>query len=456
MPVVSPELLMLAPGWSPAFFVGRAARALRFGLSGQTVSELGGICIDGWRASDSPNSVAFDERIAQAHLYRQSNIQCFYLTLADEHWNPPEQEEIWCVQPGDVVVTKFAPIRAALAPENARRHPVDGNTIIVRGLVPDFAAWLAICLNRPEFQELLLISAGILRRVGLRALASLRLPPLPAVAPKLAAILFELLDRRVSIAEQHHLARLEADAAAASDEVGRDLGDGRFVPSSSLSSASWLPATVAISAFQSTLARQHAWVTLGDLATLASGDRLAAMPPNACVVRVSDVGDDLFVPSLPNGNDAQPWRTFSQPLVEGDVLVSLFGPNPRPAYLDAAVPVDAYPTDSWARLRFHQTPAAWALLLSTASIQAQIRRLVTGVVQQFVPRRALLTVHLPVPEQATLDRWQRTVERHHAQRRALDQTWNALLSDIAQLFDDIINATCAAPTQHQINVLGAR
>jgi hypothetical protein len=42
------------------------------------------------------------------------NIGRFRLLLAESHWETPRLTERWCVQPGDVVLNKLAPVRAAL------------------------------------------------------------------------------------------------------------------------------------------------------------------------------------------------------------------------------------------------------------------------------------------------------------------------------------------------------
>src|SRR6185369_17164965 len=90
----------------------------------------------------------------------------------------------------------------------------------------------------------------------------------------------------------------------------------------------------------------------------------------------------------------------------------------------------------WGRLRFRETPAAWALLLSTHQTRWQTARLTIGTVRQFVPLKALLSIHIPTPERETRDRWQRAVERHHAQRRLLDGRWNSLLTALTRVFND--------------------
>ena len=87
------------------------------------------------------------------------------------------------------------------------------------------------------------------------------------------------------------------------------------------------------------------------------------------------------------------------------------------------------------RVRFRETPAAWALLLSTDAARSQAARLVVGSVQQFVPPDALRSLRVPVPPREVRDRWQRTVERHHAQRRTQDRQWASLMTEMTSVFE---------------------
>jgi hypothetical protein len=156
--------LAAAPGWSPAYFTGTGAVALRAGLTGQKISDFGGFVLEGWRASETPGALSFDARAVTTPIYRQANIGRLHLLLGAQHWDPPQITGRWCVQPGDVVLNKLAPIRAAFVPANAKRHPVDGNSLIVRGLPFPQAAWVAFCLNQHELSMPLQIRRYLLMR----------------------------------------------------------------------------------------------------------------------------------------------------------------------------------------------------------------------------------------------------------------------------------------------------
>lgn len=436
---VSPDFLWTAPGWSPAYFAGPASVALRASHRGSTVADLGGQVLEGWRVSETPGALTYDARAAATPIYRQSNVGRLRLLLSAPHWEPPQMVDRWCVQPGDVVLNKLAPVRAALVSPAARRHPVDGNSLIVRGLPRSTATWLALCLNRPEYEQLLLIESGVLRRVGLGTLANLRLPSVPGEMNALSLAVRELLDEMLLVGESIQRVKAEAAQVAVAPSAQRDLREGTFFERGAMSSDSWLPAAVALRSEQSALAEELAWVPVRALATADDRSRLLSSPEGARALRLSDVADDLFVGSVEEKvdlADLATGRTLGKPLIAGEVLLSTLGTSFRVAYVDDSVPPNTFPTDGWVRLRFRETPAAWALLLSTHQARWQTARLAVGSVQQFVPPEALLSIHIPTPDRETRDRWQRAVERHHAQRRLLDNRWNTLLTALARVFDD--------------------
>jgi hypothetical protein len=441
-----------ADGWSPAYFAGAASVALRAGLHGWRIADVGGEVLEGWRVSETPGSQTYDSRAANTPIYRQSNIGRFRLLLSAPHWDSPFMAERLCVRPGDVVLNKFAPVRAAIIPPAARRHPVDGSSLIVRGLPLPAATWLALCLNRSEYEQLLLIESGVLHRVGLRTLANLRFPQVPIELEALSHALRELLDEMLLASEGIHRLKEEAAGMAVALSTKRNLREGTFFGRESLSSDSWLPSTIALRSEQSYLAEELAWVRIQSLASMDNRRRLMAAPEGARVLRLSDVTEDLFVGSTGEKSDStQPTvsRILDNPLITGEVLVSTLGTSFRVAYVDEGVFPKTFPIDSWVRLRFRETPAAWALLLSTNAVRSQTARLAIGSVQQFVPPEALLSIHVPTPEREVRDRLQRAVERHHVQRRLIDGRWNSLLTSLERVFDKAhgISASGAVRTQ---------
>jgi hypothetical protein len=435
-----PSMLLAASGWSPELLIGPAALVLQMGLSEATLAEMDAQMIDGWRASETPGTIGYDPRVVDTPVYRQTNIGQFRLVLGQQHWATPQITGRWCVQPDDVVLNKLAPVRAAFVTQNAKRHPVDGNSIIVRGLPRREAAWLAVCLNQAGYEQLLVAESGVLKRVGLGALASLQLPPAPPEMDGLAVHLREIMDEGTLTRERLYDVQTEALAEAnLADKPEINLRGGEFFLCRSMTADNWLPSWVALQAECAALDEESGWVALGDLASFDDRTRLVSIDKRSCALRLSDVGDDLFVPSVEQEtlSEAAATRLLAKPLVPGEVLISTLGSSFRAAYVDEEAPAHTHPIDGWVRLRFRETPAAWALLLSTAPVQSQAARLTVGSVQQFVPPDALRMLRLPTPPREVRDRWQCAVERHHAQRRALDSRWAKLLNELSSVFHNV-------------------
>lgn len=435
--LIAPDLLAAAPGWLPLYFAGATATALRAGMSGQSIGDFGGRIVEGWRASGAPGTPTFDPRVASTPMYRQSNIRELRLELAAQHWDSPQIEGPWCVRPGDIVVNKLAPVRAAYVSPAAKRHPADGSTLIVRDLSRATAVWLAKCLNQPGYSRLLLLGSGTLDRVGIKALESLRLPAAPPEMDGLSARLRDALDEQALTSEGMHFVRAEANEfACAGAAMSCSVRGGAFFAREAVNCESWLPTATALRAEQNSLAEDLGWAAIAELASWDDRSRLTQAHDGARVLRLRDVSEDLFVaPGDDAGEAAIPSRALAKPLVPGEVLISTLGSSFRTAYVDDAVPRNTFPADAWVRARFRETPAAWALLLSTDALRSQAARLAVGTVQQFVPPEALRSLRVPVPPREVRDRWQRAVERHHAQRRTQDHKWDALMAEMNAVFE---------------------
>ncbi len=433
---VPPDLLSTAPGWVPACFAGTTAVALRAGVGGHSIHELGGEILEGWRVSETPTALDYDPRAASTPVYRQTNIQALRIQLGAQHWASPHIEGRWCVRPGDVVLNKLAPVRAAFVSPAAKRHPVDGNTLIVRNLAPAEAAWVALCLNHSGYERLVLLDSGVLARVGMKALAALRVPPAPPEMDGLSARLREALDGQTLASEAMHHVRTEANELTSTAPTTPPRRSGAWFARDALTHDSWLPTATALRAEQASLAEDLGWVAVGELASWDHRARLTHAPEPARALRLRDVGEDLFVaPTDDEKEEFVPSRTLAHPLVHGEVLLSTLGSSFRTAYVDEDVPQNTFPADGWVRVRFRETPAAWALLLSTDAVRSQAARLVVGSVQQFVPPEALRSLRVPVPPREVRDRWQRAVERHHRQRRTQDRQWVALMTEMTTVFE---------------------
>lgn len=436
---VRPHILAAAPGWAASFFSGATAVALRAGLAGTSIDELGGRVLEGWRASATGGAQVFDSRAATTPVYRQSNIGRLKLVLDPEHWVSPEIEGPWCVKPGDVVVNKLAPLRAAIVSPVAKRHPVDGNTLIIRELAPAAATWVTLCLIHSGYEHLVLTGSGVLNRVGLRALSALRLPPVPPKMESLAVRLRDLLDDQAIADEELYRVRAEANELACATQIAEhSLRKGAYFSCSSVAHENWLPWATALRTEQAELAEELGWVAIADLATWGDRTRVTHALENVRTLRLRDVGEDAFISVAADANEALiASRILARPLLPGEVLLSTLGSSSRTAYVDDDAPRNTYPTDGWVRLRFRETPAAWALLLSTDALRSQAARLAVGSVQQFVPPDALRSLRIPVPTREVRERWQRAVDRHHAQRRVHEQQWAELMGEMTAVFEAI-------------------
>jgi hypothetical protein len=284
------------------------------------------------------------------------------------------------------------------------------------------------------------------------ALASLRMPPAPAQMNRLSAQLRDALDEQALTIEALHRVRIEAnEATSAALPKARPLGDGAFFAPDAVTHDTWLPSATALRAEQAALDEELGWIAIGDLASSDDRARLSRAPEGARALRLRDVGDDLLVPQDDDGSEHLiPSRTLAAALIPGEVLLSTLGSSFRAAYVDEGAPKTTFPVDGWARLRFRETPAAWALLLSTDALRSQAARLTVGSVQQFVPPDALRSLRVPVPPRDVRDRWQRAVDRHHALRRAQDRAWSTLSNELSAQFDAVhrpFAETCWSATE---------
>jgi hypothetical protein len=174
----------------------------RFDLGG-----LAGEIIEGKR--DTSRSGGDGEGIP---IYRQANLSALRWKLSAEHWKQPTITDRTCIFPGDIVVNKLAPIRAAIATSRLYRHPVDANCYLIRGMEGATAFWAAFCLNQPLYAEYLLRLAGasILPRVTMRALRELPLLAPPAESRNLAERTWGLIDGFLS--QEENIRRVIAEA----------------------------------------------------------------------------------------------------------------------------------------------------------------------------------------------------------------------------------------------------
>ncbi|WP_295390172.1 hypothetical protein [uncultured Thiodictyon sp.] len=443
---IAADQVVLADDWRPDYQLSRAAWLGRHAGEWAPLGRLGG-CLDGWRVSSNPAASGYDPRIECAPVYRLRHIEPMELRTQAEHWLPPLlAEEPFCVQPMDVILRRVGSVAAALVSELHRRHPVDANLGIIRGLAPDQALWTAYCLNQPHYRDYLETSGSIteLVRVGLRHIAGMPIAPKPAGMNALAQDYFEALNRDSQSFEQ--LFRLRREL---SDWLAERLPDTAAFMSGSLATRRWArfaPEDLS-DQLNMAVAEQHQMVRtlqetglaapLGSLAQIAPREPREANPETCRALRISDLDQQFGIAPRLAGRPELAWRTQVRPLAQFDVLLSTFAADPKVAFVAEPVTECILPSEQLITLCFHRFQGAFALLMESALVRAQWVRLATGSVQRFVQPAAVDQLVLPVPDQGLAERWHASLVDLMAKRRAARHRMDALLAEVGRLYDAI-------------------
>jgi len=389
-------------------------------------------------------------------VYRQANLAALRWKLSAEHWKQPTFIDRTCVLPGDVVVNKIAPIRAAIATSRLYRHPADSNCYLIRGMQPPVALWAALCLNQPLYAEYLLRLAGasILPRVTMRALRDLPLLTPPEESRSLAERTWGLIDS--FLAQEENLHRIMADVQdrICPPEALR-FWHARFA---SLATPSWwrrvpvdvipdslLPGHSLFELLKQELQSNLGWVPLERCLApekeqpprtrLPLADE-SSQPFTLRCLRISDVGCDLTVTQAPPKEEvAWPGRIYRLPLRQEEVLVSLLVSSPTVAYAGEIPRTDIHVTDHWERLLFRETPGAWAMILSSPMVSIQLRLLAQGSARQFLSTGTVSRVLVPVPPREERLPWDRALLKYQRNRLELEDAWRNLWQEAVTVFD---------------------
>jgi hypothetical protein len=435
---VPAALLASEETWDPRVFCGPMLAILRL-PSPWTLLQRGASVLEGQRTATT------EERVGT--VYRISNVDVLELHLEPEHCEPPIETGRRCVRSGDILVTKAAPIRAAVAPPSLFRHPVDANCYLVRGLDLADGVWFALCVNQPAFSDYLVrkSGAGLVPRVRMDVLASAPLPRRPVELDSLGFRMVDCLDRRL---------RSEV-------ELFRFLGDVRAmvasqVPDASRSyaepTASWwrsfcsadigdslVPRHVAVNGYQRYLQQNAGWNPIRRLLheNPPGGNRITEAMQQIRTLQLSDVGDDLTV----HRPEIRSWRTssrrvFADPVDENEVLLSALVTRPRVVFAGSKPKPEVFPTDHWHRLRFRETPGAWALVLTDPAIHQQLGRLAIGTVQQFAPPWTIRRLVLPDIPLETRIRWDEFLRKWQQRRLDLEDEWRGMLAEAYEFLRD--------------------
>lgn len=348
---------------------------------------------------------------------------------------------------GDVLVSKALPVKAAWVATSLPRTRIDGSCYAIRNLATAPGLWLAFCLNQANYSRCLGRRSGgtVLPRISQSELRRFPIPGIPVAFERIAEGIAECIDARVL--SSLDLARLKREVALAvegfvPDEAARVAADTdtfatwalRFRGSSVDSSL--IPSHVAVSAYQEVLRRHGDWRLVSDLLSLRrpSNVRLGDAMHAYRRLRLSDVVDDLRVPTDPAVSSEADRNVFAEPVQQEDVLHSLLATSPRTVFVSRQPEREIFPVDYWARLRFLETPGAWALVLQTEPVAKQLRSLVVGAAQQFATVAAVNRLAVPPISLEVRQAWDKRIRRWHERRNELDRTWRNLLIRVDEAF----------------------
>ena len=426
---VSPELIAREQNLDPQVYCGPMV-ALLSDSNAPSIKGLGGHVLEGWRG----------ESTADSPVFGPTDLRRLELELKPHHSQPPGWEGKYSVRPGDVLVNKVWPVRAAWITEAMFRHRFESSCYAIRGLRPADGFWLALCLNQLNLAYCLLrkSGAGVLPRIRMSALQTFRFPRTPMEATFLSQQFADCLNDRV--ASTLELFRLREDVNLAvetqlPEELPDDAMDSNTADDGPLAwnrffeavdvGDSLVPRHVAVNARQSLLRRNSAWLPLPRVVDsfAKSQERLGRPDSSFYLLRLSDVRDDLRLPlSVPCAEEGNR-RISAQPLRENEVLLSLLVSNPRAVFVGHLPAIPIHPADHWQRLRFRDTQGAWALILQSPPVVAQLRRLATGSVQQFASPATLSQLVVPDFPLDIRQKWDQRLRRWQLQRDELEERW---------------------------------
>lgn len=452
---VSAELIEREGVWDPRIFCGPVLSMLRLADS-WSLADRGARVLEGQRA--------IPLEYGSEPVYRLSNLDELELRLEPQHCVSPRWSDKRCVRAGDIIIAKASPVRAAIAAPSVFRHPVDANCYLVRGLDLADSLWFALCVNQPAFGDYLVRKSGaaIVPRVRMDVLANAPLPRRPAGMEPLGFRMIDCLeDRLLSEVElSRFLAEVRANVAghvpdSAQATVEPAVTWCRFFSPVDIGD-SLVPGHVAVNGYQRHLQQDAGWSPIRRLLSerLSGGNRVTEAMRQIRTLQLSDVSDDLTV----HRPEIRSWRTssrrvFADPVQENEVLLSALVTRPRVAFAGTKPKPEVFPTDHWHRLRFRETPGAWALVLSDPAIHDQLSRLAIGTVQQFAPSWTIRKLVLPdIPLEIRI-KWDAFLRRWQQRRLELEDQWRGLLTEAYRLLRET-HRDCGPWTQPPAAIRG--
>ena len=434
--------------WNAAIYVGAPLMVKRVSTNGIRIKDTGK-SIEGWRDAGKQ-----EQGQVPVPVFRQPDLAPMRFFPSEEHWQAPQIEGPWCLKPGDVVVNRTLPFRAAWVTSSLHHHPIDANCIIIRVQKADRALgfWIALCLNQQIYTSYLAAqsSGSALTRINLKMLSDLKLPPVPGDASAMATEVW--VWNNAMLENSAVLARLKAEVEnymlrdilqlgiEIDWEKDRSLTPGKWFPGDDVED-SLIPWNIDLSHFQKELQKNLGWVRLSDLLADESPSRvrLPSAPEDVPLIRISNLDADMAINwAKGESKESASPRVYQDPLESGEVLVSTLVSNSRVAFTGNLPITKMYVTDHLERLHFRETPGAWALLLQTSAVRTQLERSAIGTAQQFASRASIQKLMLPmVPREIRMD-WEETLGRHHQHRAELETQWRTLWPRAQALFDTVL------------------
>lgn len=445
--LTSPQQLVSADDWRPTYHLSPAAVLAHIGTNWRNVADSDAQLYEGWRFSDRVESDWYLKHVAlrdptrrdpatgeyvgisatpseqnRANQYRETiEGECYYrmrhvgdmeLYVNAVLMEQPSIDDLdTCVVPGDVVVRRLGYISAALVSSLHRRHPVDANIVILRGLDARQAVWVAYCLNqqiyRSYFEQPGAISS--MMRLGLKQLAKMPIAERPTAFDGLADQFWHHYERQVQADDQLQRLRDEVAAWVADrfPEEKLSANDSELTSSffKSVDVGSVLKYSVTEqNRFSRELIDDYQCVPLSRLAEV--NPKGGATPDDSGrIIKIGDLSGQLDIQRDSAKSSESRWRFHRRPLNPLAVLVSTFVQEPKVALFVDRDQGTTFASEQLAVINFHRTPGAYALLLETDLVRQQIGRLATGTVQRFVRPELFKEIVVPLIETETAQDW---------------------------------------------------
>ena len=437
--------------WYPELYCGEAEQLYRL----TDKKGIEGSIIEGLRLTAKDVQAEMTQKEINATV-RSAQIDNFRIDLSVDNWSGVFSEALTetkkanfrkrFLQTGDVIVKRIAPLRSAWVTPSIPHVPVDENCFIIRRLKQTDAFWYCLCFNQPIYNAYLTRNTRgtSLFRVSIKSLKNTEIPTPPDAVKNISSRAWTTLEKSYSESaavfrlkhevEQNFAAAIKEEFASETDEAHLPV---RFYKPTDIGD-SLLQKHVQLQYLQNRLKEEYGWVKLEDLLYSESSSRLkeADVFKNARFMRLADIGND-FTTSEPDP-EFRPqnlFRSYSQPLAEGDVLLSTLVTAPRAAFIGESPRGTVYISDTIERLVFRETPGAWALILNTKPIQRQLSLMSVGTVQQFTNSAFIRKLLVPPVSREYREKIDERLRLFYRQKKETERDWNEIMKEAQEIFE---------------------